>query len=67
VEDGCLPDDLYYIHPDILAILNDPDLKGVFDEKELLILIIEEELPTFSITDVSFSRSHLLTITVNHR
>jgi len=47
--------------------LNDPDLKGVFDEKELLMLIIEEELTTFSVTDVLFSRNHLLTITVNHR
>jgi len=47
--------------------LNDPDLKGVYDERELMRFIIEEELAPFSVTDVSFSRSHLLSITLNHR
>ena len=65
--DTCLPPDIDSINPLALEILNDPDLIGVYDERELMRFIIEEELAPFSVTDVSFSRSHLLSITLNHR
>jgi len=50
-----------------LEILSDPDLRGVFDEKELMLIEIEEDLPLFTISEVEFSRTHLLTITLNHK
>ena len=40
------------IPEEVLAILNDPDLKGVYDVQELMSIIIQYDAPIFVVTDV---------------
>jgi len=49
-----------------LEILNDPDLKGVFDEEILKNIIVEENIDEFVIKYMDFTDSHLLIIKTNH-
>jgi len=44
----------------------DPDLKDVYDWKELLGIPIDPNAPPFEATGMDLSSSHLLTIYLNH-
>jgi len=44
----------------------DPDLKDVYDWKELLGIPIDPDAPPFIGTGVDLSSSHLITIYLNH-
>ena len=49
-----------------MVILNDPDLQGIFDEKILEKIIVEENIDEFVIKDIQFTESHLLIVQTNH-